>query len=81
MERTFEKVSDRIPAPLEEMLCVEQLASLLVLLCAALVQARSQTTPQPKEGDFVLHDFHFRSGETLPELRCTTRRSLLKSTS
>ncbi len=46
-----------------------RLASLLVLVCAALVHAQSQTTPQPKEGDYVLHDFHFRSGETLPELR------------
>jgi homoserine O-acetyltransferase/O-succinyltransferase len=45
-----------------------QLASLLVLACAVLVHAQSQTTLQPKEGDFVLHDFHFRSGETLPEL-------------
>jgi homoserine O-acetyltransferase/O-succinyltransferase len=45
-----------------------QLASLLVLVCAVLVHAQSQTTLQPKEGDFVLHDFHFRSGETLPEL-------------
>lgn len=26
-------------------------------------------TPAPQEGDFVIHDFHFRSGETLPELR------------
>lgn len=24
---------------------------------------------QPKEADFVMHDFHFRSGETLPELK------------
>ena len=23
----------------------------------------------PREGDFVMHDFHFRSGESLPELR------------
>jgi len=46
-----------------------QMASLLMLVCAALVHAQSQTTLQPKEGDFVLHDFHFRSGETLPELR------------
>ncbi len=39
------------------------------MVCAALVHAQSQTTPQPTEGDFVLRDFHFRSGETLPELR------------
>jgi dienelactone hydrolase len=41
-----------------------QLASLLALVCATLVHAQSQTTLQPKEGDFVLHHFHFRSGET-----------------
>jgi len=46
-----------------------QLAWILVCVCAALVHAQSQTAPQPKEGDFVLHDFHFRFGETLPELR------------
>src|ERR1700692_277450 len=26
-------------------------------------------TPPPIEGDYVIHDFHFASGETLPELR------------
>jgi homoserine O-acetyltransferase len=25
--------------------------------------------PPPQEGDYVAHDFHFKSGETLPELR------------
>jgi homoserine O-acetyltransferase/O-succinyltransferase len=25
--------------------------------------------PQPTESDYVIHDFHFRSGEVLPELR------------
>src|ERR1700744_1980647 len=25
--------------------------------------------PPPIAGDFVIHNFHFRSGETLPELR------------
>jgi len=25
--------------------------------------------PAPQEGDFVVHDFHFQSGETMPELR------------
>ena len=46
-----------------------RLALCFALLCPALACAQSQTAPQPKEGDFVLHDFHFRSGETLPELR------------
>jgi homoserine O-acetyltransferase/O-succinyltransferase len=25
--------------------------------------------PNPNEGEFILHDFHFKSGETLPQLR------------
>jgi len=44
------------------------LAWIPVLICAALVCAQSQDAPQPKEGDFVLRNFHFRSGEVLPEL-------------
>jgi len=35
---------------------------------AAVAQQASQSLT-PKEGDYVSHDFHFRSGETLPELR------------
>jgi homoserine O-acetyltransferase/O-succinyltransferase len=31
--------------------------------------AYAQELPQPAEGDYVVHDFHFRSGETLPEMR------------
>jgi homoserine O-acetyltransferase len=27
------------------------------------------TWPTPHEGDFIVHDFHFQSGETLPELK------------
>jgi homoserine O-acetyltransferase len=47
---------------------------LAVLVCilfgaaAAPVQAQNQL-PAPKEGDYVSHDFHFKSGETLPDLR------------
>jgi homoserine O-acetyltransferase len=44
-------------------------ALFLILFCVALAHAQSPTAPQPKEDDFVLRDFHFRSGETLPELR------------
>jgi len=29
----------------------------------------SQEAPKPAEGDFVVHDFHFHSGEVLPEMR------------
>jgi len=30
---------------------------------------QSPTKPAPTEGDYTSHDFHFKSGETLPELR------------
>jgi len=36
-------------------------------LCSA--QAPSSTKPTPTEGDYVVHNFSFQSGETLPELR------------
>jgi homoserine O-acetyltransferase len=39
--------------------------------CAALLASSAIAAPavSPKEGDFVVRDFKFRSGETLPELR------------
>ena len=37
-------------------------------VCAAL-QAFSANYPAPKEGDFVVHSFQFKDGESLPELR------------
>jgi homoserine O-acetyltransferase len=41
-----------------------------VLLAFAIAAfALAQSAPQPKEGDFVLRNFRFRSGETLAELR------------
>ena len=44
---------------------------LLALLasCFALAAALAADYPAPTEGDFVIKDFKFRSGETLPELR------------
>jgi homoserine O-acetyltransferase len=39
------------------------------LLLATAVQLRAAEYPTPSEGDFVIHDFKFTSGETLPELR------------
>lgn len=32
-------------------------------------QAASAATPTPTEGDYIAHDFHFKAGGTLPELR------------
>jgi homoserine O-acetyltransferase/O-succinyltransferase len=44
---------------------------LLVACCALLApqSANAASAPEPVEGDFVVHDFHFASGESLPELR------------
>jgi len=46
-------------------------AFLAVLLFCAAVPSAQQVgqLPTPKEGDYDSHDFHFKSGETLPELR------------
>src|ERR1700691_1985248 len=46
-------------------------AFLTALLCCAGASAAQQPSqsPTPKGGDYVSHDFHFKSGETLPELR------------
>lgn len=30
---------------------------------------RAESAPAPQEGDYVAHDFHFKSGETMPEMR------------
>lgn len=39
------------------------------LLRGQQTQPPAQTWPAPQEGDYVVHDFHFQSGETLPEVR------------
>jgi homoserine O-acetyltransferase len=42
----------------------------VLLFCAATLSAQQPTQlPMSKEGDYVSHEFHFKSGETLPELR------------
>jgi homoserine O-acetyltransferase len=48
-----------------------KIASLILLIALAVTGARAVDTnfPPPFEGDFVIPDFHFHSGETLPELR------------
>ena len=40
-----------------------------LLLLLALSTARAQDLPQPVEGNFTVRHFHFRSGESLPELK------------
>ena len=47
--------------------CTLLLCSCLVLAVAVCGQQAPVLTPD--EGDFTLHDFHFKSGESLPELR------------
>jgi homoserine O-acetyltransferase len=45
-------------------------AALSLLLCFAIGAGHPAAAEQrPLEGDYVIHDFHFASGETLPELR------------
>src|ERR1039458_2578937 len=48
-----------------------RLTFLAVLLsCVASLSAQQPgQLPAPKEDDYVSHDFHFKSGETLPEVR------------
>jgi len=41
----------------------------LCLLLSVCAVAQTSSDLQPKQGDFVIKDFHFRSGESLPELR------------
>lgn len=38
-------------------------------LRAQQVAPHADTSPALQEGDYVAHDFHFKSGETMPELR------------
>jgi homoserine O-acetyltransferase/O-succinyltransferase len=44
------------------------LAGLLLIAAPARAQ-QNPALPAPQEGDFTLHDFHFKSGETLAEVR------------
>jgi len=41
----------------------------LACCCQGQVLKESTKIPPPQEGDYIAHDFHFRSGEILPELR------------
>ena len=48
---------------------VEPLLSILLSLCLAALAPEQRTFPAPVERDFVVRDFAFASGETLPEVR------------
>lgn len=41
----------------------------LFIVLFACLSAKAQQLPTPTEGDFIIRDFKFESGETLPELR------------
>ncbi len=43
--------------------------AILFVSCTSSAQTSPQLYPPPQEGDYTLRDFHFKSGETLPELR------------
>jgi homoserine O-acetyltransferase/O-succinyltransferase len=38
------------------------------ITCAIVYAQQAGQVPTPKEGDYVIHDFRFQSGESLPEL-------------
>ncbi|MDT8069368.1 MAG: alpha/beta fold hydrolase [Terriglobia bacterium] len=44
-------------------------AVFVFLLFALTALAQQPAVPKPTEGEFTLHNFHFQSGETLPNLR------------
>ena len=48
---------------------VGKLVAPFLLALVIAVSATAQDAPQPKEGEVVLRNFRFRSGEVLPELR------------
>jgi len=41
----------------------------ILSFASTLLTPQASQLLSPKEGDYVSHDFHFKSGETLPELR------------
>ena len=43
-------------------------SAIALLFCASSSWVQPQSQPSPKEGDYVARNFHFESGETLPEL-------------
>jgi homoserine O-acetyltransferase len=44
-------------------------ALVLILFFSLILQAQQPAMPATQEGDYTARDFHFKSGETLPELR------------
>ena len=65
---TFKILCRHLPASVA-LIIVSLGASLLLTAMCAAQQSQTANKPAPTEGDYVSHDFHFKSGETLPELR------------
>ncbi len=51
------------------LLCVALVGMLVVPARSQQAEKPTQNWPAAQEGDFVAHDFHFQSGESLPEVR------------
>jgi homoserine O-acetyltransferase len=45
------------------------LSVLIAMSCALVVTSRAQEAPGVAQGDYVAHDFHFRSGEQMAEMK------------
>ncbi len=45
------------------------LCGLLLILMSTTAALRAANFPTPQEANYIIHDFHFKDGETLPELR------------
>jgi homoserine O-acetyltransferase len=43
--------------------------TIVIFFCSALSAQNPGQLPAPKEGDYTTQNFHFKSGETLPDLR------------
>jgi homoserine O-acetyltransferase len=46
-----------------------QWVSMMIAVCLWAASVGAAEVPEPVQGDFVIRDFRFRSGETVPELR------------
>ena len=51
------------------LLLIVSFASTHTRVAAAQASAPASTWPTPQEADYTIHNFHFQSGETLPEVR------------
>ena len=48
---------------------IKRISCISLVVLFACISAKAQQLPTPTEGDYVIRDFRFESGETLPELR------------